>query len=88
MQEIFFNDALQQPIIMETFIPAEDVLVRIKYHPDITPDEKAKFQEQIKGLYMTDKRKEQTFKKVITNQKRNENNTNNTNLGGNQDFIL
>jgi hypothetical protein len=55
---------------METFIPAEDVLVRIKYHPDITPQEKAKFQEQIKGLYMTDKRKEQTFKKVITNQKK------------------
>lgn len=72
MQEIFFNDALQQPIIMETFIPAEDVLVRIKYHPDITLEEKAKFQEQIKGLYMTDKRKKQTFKKVITNQKRNE----------------
>ena len=59
MQKIFFNDALQQPTMMETFIPAEDVLVRIKYHPDITPDEKAKFQEQIKGLYMTDKRKDQ-----------------------------
>jgi hypothetical protein len=71
MQEIFFNDALQQSIIMETFIPAEDVLVKIKYHPDITPEEKAKFQEQIKGLYMTDKRKEQTFKKTLTNQQRN-----------------
>jgi hypothetical protein len=59
---------------METFIPAEDVLVRIKYHPDITPQEKAKFQEQIKGLYMTDKRKEQTFKPIIKNQKRNERN--------------
>jgi hypothetical protein len=63
---------------METFIPAEDVLVRIKYHPDITPEEKAKFQEQIKGLYMTDKRKEQTFKPIIKNQKRNER-TNKTN---------
>ena len=63
---------------METFIPAEDVLVRIKYHPDITPQEKAKFQEQIKGLYMTDKRKEQTFKPIIKNQKRNER-TNKTN---------
>jgi hypothetical protein len=73
---------------MEIFIPAEDVLVRIKYNPDITPKEKAKFKEQLKGLYMTDKRKEQTFKKVITNQKRNENNTNNTNLGGTQDSIL
>lgn len=55
---------------METYIPADDVLVRIKYHPDITPEEKAKFQEQIKGLYMTDKRKEQTFKPIIKNQKR------------------
>ena len=27
---------------METFIPAEDVLARIKYHPDFTPKEKAK----------------------------------------------
>jgi hypothetical protein len=59
---------------METFIPAEDVLVRIKYHPDITPQEKAKFQEQIKGIYMTNKRKEQTFKPIIKNQKRNERN--------------
>jgi hypothetical protein len=57
---------------METFIPAEDVLVRIKYHPDITPQEKTKFKEQIKGLYMTDKRKEQRFKPIIKNQKRNE----------------
>ena len=58
--------------MIENYILAEDVLVRIKYHPDITPEEKAKFQEQLKGIYMTDKRKEQTFKKVITNQQRNE----------------
>ena len=56
---------------MEIFIPAEDVLVRIKYHPDITPKEKEKFKEQLKGLYMTDKRKEQTFKETLTNQQRN-----------------
>lgn len=56
---------------METFIPADDVLVRIKYHPDITEKEKEKFKEQIKGLYMTDKRREQTFKPK--NQKRNGN---------------
>ena len=56
---------------METFIPAEDVLARIKYHPDITPKEKEKFKEQLKGLYMTDKRKEQTFKETLTNQQRN-----------------
>jgi hypothetical protein len=58
---------------METFIPAEDVIARIKYHPDITPKEKEKFKEQLKGLYMTDKRKEQTFKPITKNQKRNEN---------------
>jgi hypothetical protein len=56
---------------MEIFIPAEDVLARIKYHPDITPKEKEKFKEQLKGLYMTDKRKEQTFKETLTNQQRN-----------------
>jgi hypothetical protein len=56
---------------METFMPAEDVLARIKYHPDITPKEKEKFKEQLKGLYMTDKRKEKTLKKALTNQQRN-----------------
>jgi hypothetical protein len=56
---------------METFIPAEDVLARIKYHPDITPKEKEKFKEQLKGIYMTDKRKEETLKKALTNQQRN-----------------
>jgi hypothetical protein len=58
---------------METFIPAEDVIARIKYHPDITPKEKEKFKEQLKGLYMTDKRKEQIFKPITKNQNRNEN---------------
>jgi len=56
---------------METFIPAEDVLARIKYHPDITEKEKEKYKDQIKGLYMTDKRKEKTLKKALTNQQRN-----------------
>jgi hypothetical protein len=56
---------------MEIFIPAEDVLARIKYHSDITPKEKEKFKDQLKGLYMTDKRKEETLKKALTNQQRN-----------------
>jgi hypothetical protein len=56
---------------MEIFIPAEDVLARIKYHPDITEKEKEKYKDQIKGLYMTDKRKEQIQKKALTNQQRN-----------------
>jgi hypothetical protein len=58
----------------ETFIPAEDVIITIKYHPDITPKEKEKYKEQIKGLYMTDKRREQIFKPAIKNQQRNERN--------------
>ena len=41
----------------ETFIPMEDVLIRIKYHPDITKQEKEQFKEAIKGIYMTDKGK-------------------------------
>jgi hypothetical protein len=56
---------------MEIFIPAEDVLARIKYHPDITEKEKERYKDQIKGLYMTDKRKEQIQKKALTNQQRN-----------------
>lgn len=56
---------------MEIFIPAEDVLATIKYHPDITPKEKEKFKEQLKGLYMNDKKKEETLKKALTNQQRN-----------------
>jgi hypothetical protein len=55
---------------MEIFIPAEDVLATIKYHPDITPKEKEKFKEQLKGLYMNDKRKEQAFKPIVKNQQR------------------
>ena len=42
---------------METFIPMEDVLIRIKYHPDISKAEKEQFKEAIKGIYMTDKGK-------------------------------
>jgi hypothetical protein len=53
---------------MEIFILAEDVLATIKYHPDITPKEKEKFKEQLKGIYMKDKRKEQTFKPIVKNQ--------------------
>ena len=56
---------------MEIFIPAEYVLATIKYHPYITPKEKEKFKEQLKGLYMNDKKKEETLKKALTNQQRN-----------------
>jgi hypothetical protein len=59
--------------MIETYIPMEDVLIRVKYHPDITKEEKAKFEEIVKGIYMTDKRKKKVFKPITKNQQRNEN---------------
>ena len=59
--------------MIETYIPMEDVLIRVKYHPDITKEEKAQFEEVVKGLYMTDKRKEKVFKPITKNQQKNEN---------------
>ena len=59
--------------MIETYIPMEDVLIRVKYHPDITKEEKAEFEEIVKGLYMTDKKKKKVFKLITKNQKRNEN---------------
>jgi len=59
--------------MIETYIPMEDVLIRVKYHPDITKQEKAQFEEIVKGIYMTEKRKKKVFKPITKNQKRNEN---------------
>ena len=59
--------------MIETYIPMEDVLIRVKYHPDITKEEKAQFEEQVKGIYMSDKRKKKVFKTITKNQQRNEN---------------
>jgi len=59
--------------MIETYIPMEDVLIRVKYHLDITKEEKAQFEEQVKGIYMTDKRKKKVFKPITKNQERNEN---------------
>jgi len=58
---------------METFIPAEDILIKIKYHKDISQEEKKKYEQSIKGLFMTKKSKEKTFKPIIKNQERNKN---------------
>ena len=57
--------------MIENYIPMEDVLIRVKYHPDITKEEKAQFEEIVKGLYMTDKRREKIRKPVIKSQQRN-----------------
>jgi DnaJ-class molecular chaperone len=59
--------------MIETYIPMEDVLIKVKYHPDITKEEKAQFEEIVKGIYMTDKRKKKVFKPITKNQERNEN---------------
>jgi len=56
---------------METFISEKDVLIRIKYHKDISQEEKKKYEQSIKGLFMTEKSKEKTFKPIIKNQERN-----------------
>ena len=56
---------------METFIPMEDVLIRIKYHPDISKQEKEQFKESIKGIYMTDKGKEKMNKPKKYQNERN-----------------
>jgi hypothetical protein len=57
--------------MIENYIPFEDVMIKIKFHPDITKEDKERYKESLKGLFMTDKRKEQTFKKVKSNQQRN-----------------
>lgn len=54
----------------ETFIPMQDVINRINTHPDITKEVKKEFKHITDLLYMTDRRKEQTFKPIIKNQKR------------------
>lgn len=60
-------------MINETFIPMEDVLYRIKTHPDLVPTERNKFKHITDLLYMTDKRKDKIFRPIIKNQKRNQN---------------
>jgi hypothetical protein len=59
--------------MIENYIPFDDVMIKIKFHPDITKKDKERYKESLKGLFMTDKRKEQTFKQVKSNQQRNKN---------------
>lgn len=56
---------------METFILSQDVINRIKSHPDISKEDKERYKQILKGLFMTDKAKEKTFKEVKSNQQRN-----------------
>jgi hypothetical protein len=66
-------------MLSETFIPMEDVLYRIKIHPDLTKKDKKEFAYITDMLKMTDKRKEKIFKQVKSNQQRN-NERNDTNI--------
>jgi hypothetical protein len=50
-----------------------NVMIKIKFHPDITNEDKERYKETLKGLFMTDKGKEKTFKEVKSNQQRNQN---------------
>ena len=58
-------------MLNETFIPMEDILYRIKTHPDLTKKDKKEFAYITDMLKMSDKRKEKTFKEVKSNQQRN-----------------
>jgi len=64
---------------METFILSQDVINRIKSHPDISKQDKERYKQTLKGLFMTDKGKEKTFKEVKSNQQRNNERTTNDN---------
>ena len=57
--------------MIENYIPMEDVLIRIKYHPDISKEEKEKFKESIKGIYMTEKGREKINKPKKYQNERN-----------------
>jgi hypothetical protein len=60
-------------MLNETFIPMEDVLYRIKTHPDLTKQDKKEFAYITDMLKMSNKRKEKIFKQVKSNQQRNQN---------------
>jgi predicted type IV restriction endonuclease len=56
---------------METFIPEQDILNRIKTHPDLSANDKEDFYFDLQMLYLTEKGKEKINKPIIKNQQRN-----------------
>ena len=58
----------------ETFIPMQDVINRITTHPDMTKEAKKEFKHITDLLYMTDRRKEQTFKPTLSIKERKKKN--------------
>lgn len=43
---------------METYIPEQDILARIKNHPDLTPKDKKEFKYLTNSLILSEKAKE------------------------------
>ena len=56
---------------MERWINENEIMHRIKNHPDLTKDDKEDFYFDLQMLYLTNKGKEKLNKPVIKNQKRN-----------------
>lgn len=58
---------------MEKYITEDEIMHRIKTHPDLRPDDKEDFYFDLNILYLTDKGRERINKPVLTNQQRNKN---------------
>jgi hypothetical protein len=56
---------------MERWITEDEIMHRIKNHPDLTKDDKEDFYFDLQMLYLTNKGKEKLNKLVIKNQERN-----------------
>ena len=56
---------------MERWITEDEIMHRIKYHPDLTKDDKEDFYFDIQMLYTGKKGQEKLDKPVIKNQERN-----------------
>jgi hypothetical protein len=54
----------------ETFIPAQDVLAKIKYHPDITEKDKQDFKYLVSQIWMTEETREKNKLPIKKNQDR------------------
>lgn len=58
-------------MINERYIDERDIYVRIKTNKDITKEDKQRFNQVTKSLYLSEAGREKLSKKVIHNQERN-----------------
>ena len=56
---------------MERWITEDEIMHRIRNHPDLTKDDKEDFYFDLQMLYLSNKGKEKLNKPVIKNQERN-----------------